>query len=181
MTRPAARAGLAAALLAAGACATAPARDGPDLTDSAVAAASQPLRDLGMMREEPPPALARIADPYAPPDGEGCAWITHELAALNQALGPDPATGPATAVTENRTLGERGGEAARRAAADAIADAGRGLMPGRGIVRRLSGAEASETRMREAVSKGQARRAFLRGLAAAQSCPARPPAGAAPP
>ena len=43
-------------------------------------------------------------------------------------------------------------------------------MPFRGWLRKLSGAERQERRVAAAVEAGEARRAYLRGWLAAQSC-----------
>jgi hypothetical protein len=68
------------------------------------------------------------------------------------------------------SLGEQGGEAAL----DAIADFASRVIPYRGWVRRLSGAESHQKRMRAAISAGEVRRAYLKGLGEQLRC--APPA-----
>jgi hypothetical protein len=68
------------------------------------------------------------------------------------------------------SLGEMGGEAAL----DAIADFASSAIPFRGWVRRLSGAESHQKRVQAAISAGEARRAYLKGLGEQLKC--APPA-----
>ena len=49
-------------------------------------------------------------------------------------------------------------------------------LPFRGVVRRLSGAEARDRELRAYVLAGIVRRAFLKGVAQAHDCPAVAPA-----
>lgn len=126
-------------------------------------AAQAPLRDLNVVKQEIPPLLqAAQQAPYALPAERGCADLRAAIKAFDEVLGPDldapPENGP--------SLGERGqaevGKALQRTA--------EGVVPFRGWVRKLSGAERQERRVARAIEAGEARRAFLRGLAAGQSC-----------
>lgn len=148
-------------------------------TDVATDAARQPFKDVGLMRKTIPPALARIADPYAAPTGPGCGWLAYEINQIDLVLSQDPL--PPTHIDE-RTNAEKGREMAGTAAADAVRGALVGWIPARGVIRRLSGAEQSDRSFRQAEERGRLRRAFLRGLAQAQSCeiPRPAPPGAAP-
>jgi hypothetical protein len=140
----------------------------PDQMQGAAAtAASQPLRDIGLMTRKIPYALTRIADPYAEPSGPGCAWLTYELTQLSAALGPEVAVMP---VASRESRREKGSRMAMRTARDAIMDAGSNLLPGRGIIRRLSGANNAEELFEAAKERGMVRRGYLKGLSEARNC-----------
>jgi hypothetical protein len=130
-------------------------------------AASQPLRDIGLMKKKIPYALSRIADPYAEPSGPGCAWITYELTQLSAALGPEVSVMP---VADQSTTSEKGSRMAMEAARDAIRSSSTGLLPGRSIIRRLSGATNADEMYNAAKERGMVRRGYLKGLSDARSC-----------
>jgi hypothetical protein len=130
-------------------------------------AASQPLRDIGLMKKKIPHALARIADPYAEPSGPGCAWISYELSQLSAALGAEVSVMP---VADRSTNSERGSRMAVEAARDLIRSSGSRLLPGRSVIRRLSGASSSDELYRAAKERGMVRRGYLKGLSEARSC-----------
>jgi hypothetical protein len=132
-------------------------------------AASQPLRDIGLMKKKIPYALSRIADPYAEPSGPGCAWITYELTQLSAALGAEVAIMP---VADQSTTTEKGSRMAMDAARDLIRSSGSRLLPGRSVIRRLSGASNSDEMYRAAKERGMVRRGYLKGLSEARSCSA---------
>jgi hypothetical protein len=134
-------------------------------------AMTQPLRDFGLVRPVIAPELARIVDPYAPSMGPGCSWLMYELSGLERVLG----TEAARAGDQRRTSGEQIGAAAEGAVRGAVSD----LIPARGLVRQLSGAEAADRALRAAQERGRVRRAFLMGLAHAEGC-RRPPDGTPP-
>ena len=156
------------------ACATVPTPTTSDLKDGAQVATeglgnalATPLKDVNVVRDEIPAVLKEAAKaPYARPDPMTCARITALLLPLNGALGPD--VDEMTVDTES--LGEQGGEAAL----DAIADFATSAIPYRGWVRKLSGAEKHQKRMRAAIAAGEVRRAYLKGLGEQMKC--APPA-----
>lgn len=138
-----------------------------DLRSTASDVAVQPLRDVGMVRRKIPPALARISDPYAMPADTSCAWINYELQQLNAVLPADVAPAPGH---DDRSVTERGTDAAKDGASEAVRGVGSMLVPQRGLVRMLTGASKAERRYEEAEQRGMVRRAFLRGLAQSKSC-----------
>lgn len=167
---------ISAALLAG--CASAPLRQAdPSVAPSASTraqmqgaageAASQPLRDMGLMKKKIPYALSRIADPYAEPSGPGCVWITYELTQLSAALGAEVSVMP---VADRSSNSERGSRMAIEAARDLIRSSGSRLLPGRSVIRRLSGASNSDEMYRAAKERGMVRRGYLKGLSEARSC-----------
>jgi hypothetical protein len=157
-----------------GACASVPApgsndlKDGTEVTSEDLGnALATPFRDINLVREEIPAVLMAAATaPYARPDPMTCAQITALLLPLNSALGPD--IDQMKADTES--LGDLGGEAIL----DAIADFAASAIPYRSWVRKLSGADAQQKRMRAAVAAGAVRRAYLKGLGEQLNC--APPA-----
>ena len=147
---------LAAAALSA--CASSRAQKSETAVTSAV---EQPMRDLSMIRDDVPPAIARAAAaPYGELGGADCAVLRADLAELDKALGPD-VDSPAE---RSDAMAGLAGELVRGAVG----------LPFRGVVRRISGAEQREAAYRRAVLAGMVRRGYLKGRIAAQSCP--PPA-----
>lgn len=141
-------------------------------------AVGQPFRDLSLIREVAPDALQRAAAaPYDKASLTDCAAAQAAVAELDAALGPDLAPDAKTA-----------GFTAQGLAGDLIGGA-IGL-PFRGVVRKVSGAEARELALRAAVVAGMVRRGFIKGRMDVTGCPLPPappaaqpakPAAAAPP
>jgi hypothetical protein len=135
---------------------------------SVVAAATSPLTDLNLLQIQIPPALqAAQKAPYAVPAEPGCTPLAQEIQALDEVLGPDldaPATDGDPGVIE------RGTQAVGSAALGALRRTTEGLVPFRGWVRKLTGAEAHSREAAAAVAAGVVRRAFLKGLKVARTC-----------
>ena len=158
------------------ACTTAPADGSPQIQTSSAAnrenvqsAVAAPLRDVNVLRTKIPQVLLdAMADPYAPPVPATCARITNLILPLNGALGADLDE----PVQDEDDLMVRG----RGAALGAVAGAASGLIPFRGWVRKLSGAERHDSLVAAAVGAGAVRRAYLKGLGEVRGCPlpARP-------
>ncbi|CAD5374120.1 conserved hypothetical protein [Rubrivivax sp. A210] len=131
-------------------------------------AATTPLSDLNLVQAPIPEALARAQKgPYQVPDEPGCAVLAAQIAALDEVLGPDL---DATATPANPGLIARGGEVAEGAAFGAIQRTAEGVIPFRGWVRKLTGAERYSKQVAAAIAAGTVRRAFLKGLGGAQAC-----------
>ncbi|MDT7838235.1 hypothetical protein [Aquabacterium sp. OR-4] len=139
-------------------------------------AATTPLVDLNLLQQVIPEVLqaARKA-PYGPPDAGGCAALQAEINALDEALGPDL---DAPASDTRPGLIERGSSLAGDAAVGALQRTAEGLVPFRGWVRKLSGAEQRSRAVAAAIAAGGVRRAFLKGLRQAQACPQPVPSAA---
>ncbi|MDO8323375.1 MAG: hypothetical protein Q7T23_10590 [Phenylobacterium sp.] len=162
------------ALLAA--CTTAPADGSPQIQTRSAAnrenvqsAVAAPLRDVNVLRTKIPQVLLdAMADPYALPVPATCARITSLILPLNGALGADLDE----PVQDEDDLMVRG----RGAALGAVAGAASGLIPFRGWVRKLSGAERHDGLVSAAIGAGAVRRAYLKGLGEFRGCPlpARP-------
>ena len=162
---------LMAALVA---CTTLPADGSSQIQTSSQArresiqgAMSSPLRDVNVMRTTIPDVLlAAMANPYLRPRPTNCASITAQILPLNGALGADLDD---IAVDEDDLI-ERG----RETALGAVAGAASGIIPFRGWVRQLSGAERHDKLVSAAIAAGAVRRAYLKGLGESRGC--HPPA-----
>lgn len=138
-------------------------------------AATAPLDDLNLRRQYIPTVLLQAeANPYDLRNLNQCSTIGAEIGRLNEALGPDTDEPPAP---DGSTLGERAGDAASKAALDAIRDAATDFIPGRSWIRRLSGAEQHSRHVQSAIQAGRMRRAFLKGVGMNRNC--APPAAPA--
>jgi hypothetical protein len=129
-------------------------------------AATAPLNDLNIVRADIPPVLAAAQKaPYAAPADKACAALATDVQALDAALGADLDTAP---TEQNPSLIER-------SAGDALRSAAQNVIPYRGWVRKLSGAERYSREVAAAIAAGTVRRAYLKGIAQAGAC--SPPAG----
>jgi hypothetical protein len=126
-------------------------------------AAVTPLNDLNVVRAEIPPVLlAAQKAPYAAPADKTCAALATDVQALDAVLGADLDT----PHTEGKpSLIERGGSQVLQSAAE-------GVIPFRGWVRKLSGAERYSREVAAAIFAGTVRRAYLKGLGGAAGCAA---------
>lgn len=131
-------------------------------------AALSPLEDLNMRKEPVPPLLEANEDPYSPVVDATCPRLAAERVALSSVLGPEPGQ----KHDDDRSLS---GKVADRAASEAlktVASQARELIPYRGLVRKVSGADKHEKTRRQAFERGHQRRAYLKGLSAALNCDA---------
>ena len=137
-------------------------------SDKVVGAATIPLGDLNLVNAPIPDALvAAQRAPYALPPSQDCPAIAADIRKLDEVLGPDL---DAPVGEANRGLIERGSEAAGSEAVGALQRTAEGLVPFRGWVRKLTGAERYSKRVAAAIAAGTVRRGFLKGLSAAQKC-----------
>jgi hypothetical protein len=133
-------------------------------------AVTTPLSDLNLVRADIPPVLiAAQKAPYAVPAERGCEALGKDIQALDAVLGADLDTHVTAA---NPSLVDRGGDAA----GGALRGAAEGIVPFRGWVRKLSGAERYAKEVAAAIAAGTIRRAYLKGLGQAANCvaPAAP-------
>lgn len=134
--------------------------DAQRLGDKAENVVRQPMKDIGMMRENPPEILkdAQRA-PYSLAGIRRCQDLRRAVADLYEVLGPD-----VDAVDEKGdALPERLAEAGARSVVNS-------LIPFRGIVREATGAAEADRRFRMMVAAGMARRGFLKGVAKERNC-----------
>ena len=153
------------ALLLLAACAA------PDkIAKEAHSGASAPLTDLNLVRADIPPVLAAAAKaPYVVPENWSCPALAAEIEELDAALGADLDT-PVTSV--NPSLIERGVNLAADTAARQVRSLTTVVVPYRGWVRKLSGAEKYSKEVSAAIASGTVRRAYLKGLGRAENCQA---------
>ena len=127
-------------------------------------AITAPLEDINARREEIPEILEALETPYGP-TGD-CEAIADEIAALTVHLGPDIDD----VVTETDSSGDKAGKTVGKAALGVVEDTTTGIIPFRGLVRRVTGAHAHDKKVKNAYRLGTERRAYLKGVAAAKSC-----------
>jgi len=161
--------------LAAAACASQPMKTAEQTTKQGVnEAAHAPFEDFNLVRSKIPKVLLEAAsDPYARPQPVTCDSLATELARLDDALGADFDT-----PKVQRSTMDRGAGFAAGAGAKAMKDLTEGWIPMRNWVRYMTGAEQHSKDVQGAISAGQARRAYLKGLAQSEGCvdlgPAQP-------
>jgi len=136
--------------------------------ESVQGAATTPLRDLNVVRAKIPDVLLQaMDDPYArPPRTFKCPALAALIRPLDEVLGPDIDRVP----VGDENLMDRGKSTALGVAGDLAA----GAIPFRGVVRKLSGAEAHDRLVQSAIVAGNVRRAYLKGLGESKGC--MPPA-----
>jgi hypothetical protein len=119
--------------------------------------ATQPVRDVGIMKTRVPPLLLEAQkDPYSLDGLSNCEQLAAAINELSQVLGPDYVANPdprhsrKIRVTGNTVAGF--------------------IVPFRGIVREVSGAAPAQRHLDAAIDAGLARRGFLRGVRTARKC-----------
>jgi hypothetical protein len=129
--------------------------------------AQAPLRDLNVLRTKIPEVLLQaMADPYERPKSGRCPELATLIRPLNDALGADLDT---PSVDEDDLLAK-----GKTGALGMMAGAASDVIPFRGWVRKLSGAERHDNLVQAAITAGAVRRAYLKGLGEAKGC--NPPA-----
>ena len=127
-----------------------------------------PLTDLNIVRADIPKVLAEARKaPYARLVNEACPALKTEIDALDALLGPDLDT-PRSSL--NPSLIELGVGAAGEAAVGALRSTTEGIIPFRGWVRKLTGAERYSREVAASIAAGTVRRAFLKGLGHGAGC-----------
>lgn len=140
-------------------------QDEPDAMD----VARTPLEDLNIASKDIPEVLVTAAEnPYDASGLVDCNQIVDRIAVLDNTLGPDFDT----------TQQDGGGISTGRVAKSVVGS----LLPFRGIVREVTGANNRRDEARLAVAAGMVRRGYLKGLGEARGCayPARPRTGSNP-
>lgn len=133
-------------------------------TQEAEKIVTDPLADTNIRRREIPEPLARIsAQPYSLDGIKTCSQIGAAVTELDGVLGPDVDAPP---PSDDKT----------RDAVAVTREVVGSLVPFRGLVREISGANKAEQAYEGAVYAGLARRAYLKGVGTARGC--KPPAAA---
>lgn len=121
---------------------------------------TKPLKDANIVKEEIPPILVSAsAAPYSLTGLKTCQQLTAEIGKLDKVLGPD-----VDKLTAKK--GESVGELAL-SGAESVAGS---LIPGSGLIRKVTGAEAHDNKVKAAFYAGGLRRAYLKGNAQAKGC-----------
>lgn len=130
-------------------------------------AALSPLADFNIRKRERPEILMRLEaeDIYQIEANAGCEWYDVRIQELDEVLGDDY-----DVQKEETSPLEDVGNNARSAALSGVASEMGSYVPGRGIVRALSGAQARQKQTRKIYQKGVARRSFLKGAAVSAGC-----------
>ena len=140
-----------------------------------------PLEDLNLANAEIPPQLLKLAEaPYGalPGDG-GCEALLSEVEIVNGYLGPDPALPPKpvavpvekpNATQQASDFSGKVSEKAGDASIDAVKSAAGSVIPFRGWVRKLTGAEARAKKVDRVILGGMLRRSYLTGVAMQKGC-----------
>lgn len=166
------------------ACATSPSsqeeKDGPSATERAInqsqdgfsEAALSPLEDVNLKRAKIPEKFKQIRNPYLVAVESSCEKIAEDVLELDALLGRDWDIPP----PDKKGLSDRAADGASTAFLDTIASGASGLIPYRGIVRTVTGANSHATKVRKAYERGSHRRTFLKGIGLAKGCeyPAAP-------
>ncbi len=149
------------------------ANDARSSTGAQVAQVAQtvttPLSDLNLVRAEIPPVLSNaLKGPHAVPADRSFAALGQEIQALDAVLGADL---DVPAMPANPSLIERGAGAVGNAATGALRGAAEGVVPFRGWVRKLTGAERCSREVAAAIAAGTIRRAYLKGMGLSANFP----------
>lgn len=131
-------------------------------------AAQTPFEDIGIKREPIPPILqALVKNPYIMRTPINCADIRREIVALDAVLGADVCTSDNPTGMVNSRKGEyiEAGAGMAREQAVSFARSYLDVLPFRGVVRSISGADKHARDIVRAYEAGKLRRSFLRGIA----------------
>lgn len=133
-------------------------------------AVTVPLNDLNLVHTAIPKVLQDAQkNPYAMPADSSCDALATDIRQLDEVLGADLDT-PAT--EKNPSLVARGVSTIGKESVSALKKTTESVVPFRNWVRKLSGAERSSKVVASAIAAGSIRRAYLKGVGMAKSCPA---------
>jgi hypothetical protein len=126
-------------------------------------AIATPVQDLNLKKTDLPDILVKAqANPYDTTSVGDCAAIAAEVASLDQALGADTDAPPPVNDEDGKGT----------SAATVLSVGVQALIPYRGVIRQISGANASDKALAAAIQTGFARRGFLKGRAIEMNCAA---------
>ena len=136
------------------------AQSGKEVEKAAETLVTSPLRDANIVKDAIPPLLAASsAAPYSLSGLRSCKQFSTAIAELDAVLGPD------VDVAQGKSGASVGG-----VALEGVQTVASSLIPGRGIIRRVTGADAHDEKVRAAFYAGGLRRAYLKGTAHAKGC-----------
>jgi hypothetical protein len=130
-------------------------------------AVTAPLSDINLIQADIPPLLsAAVEAKYQLPSDTGCRALSQQIVDFDAVLGEDFDA----AEGEKPNLYERGKQELKDATFGAIRSTSESVIPFRGWVRKLSGAERHSAKVQAAIEAGSLRRAFLKGILNGQGC-----------
>ncbi|MDD2368948.1 MAG: hypothetical protein PHQ90_06560 [Sulfuricurvum sp.] len=131
-------------------------------------AVTAPLSDLNLIHVEIPPVLIEAQkEPYRVPIELSCDALSLDVEELDNVLGPDL---DAAKSDSNTTLLQKGVSRAESAAVGTLRNTTESVIPYRGWVRKLSGADRYSKKVTASITAGTVRRAFLKGIMASKEC-----------
>lgn len=135
-------------------------------------AAMSPLEDVNLKRDQIPEFLKTIKNPYKVDAEISCEEIAGQVQRLDGLLGRDWDIPP----PDKKALRDQAADGASTAFLDTVSSSASGLIPYRGIVRTVTGANSHASKVRKAYERGSHRRTFLKGMGLIKSCdfPAAP-------
>lgn len=152
----------------------------PNATDRAIQqsqegfseAALSPLEDINLKRAPIPEQFKQIRNPYNVDAEVTCDKIAKEVTVLDGLLGRDWDVPP----PDKKGVSDRAADGASTAFLDAVSSGASGIIPYRGLVRTVTGANSHATKVRKAYERGSHRRTFLKGIGLIKGCnyPAAP-------
>ena len=132
-----------------------------------------PLEDLNLRKKDIPEILTQaVTKPYDLTGLDNCEAIASEVTKFDSLLGAD--FDEPLSPESSHSLRERGGEAAGDVARGSVRNATRSIIPFRGLVRQMTGAQRHQKDMDMAIQAGKVRRAYLKGVGMNKNC--APPA-----
>ena len=135
-------------------------------------AVTSPLEDLNLKKSHVPDLLVRAqASPYDTTGLDHCEAVAGEIGRLDAILGPDLDEAP---PPDTRSGTAKAAGQVKGAAVDVAQDRVHSLIPFRGLIRRLTGAEHGARALQDAIRAGQIRRGYLKGVGMHMNC--APPA-----
>lgn len=134
-------------------------------------AVTAPLEDLNLKRTKIPAILLQAEqNPYSLAGMDRCEQIAAEVARLDDALGPDMDEPPPPAPTRGQAVADGAADITLSAVRNATTD----VIPMRGWVRKLTGAQKHSQHVQRAIRAGTMRRSYLKGVGMQKNC--HPPA-----
>jgi hypothetical protein len=126
-------------------------------------ALKQPLNDLNLLQSEVPSVLQDArSSPYTRPAEGACDMLISEVQKLDAMLGPDLDLETIEASFKQKASGK---------ALDLMREGASSVIPYRGAVRFVSGAQKHDRVVAEARRGGEIRRAYLKGVGESMGCP----------
>ncbi|MFZ6846344.1 hypothetical protein [Undibacterium sp. RuTC16W] len=149
-------------------------RPGESRTQQVGSALTAPLSDFNLIQTTIPPVLMDAQNnPYRVSTDDTCASIEMQVVALDAVLGSDL---DKHAEGNDPSAMDKGVSAAENASISALRRTTEGVIPFRGWVRKLTGAERHSEKVLASIAAGTIRRGFLKGVGYAKGCqyPAAP-------